>query len=53
MMGIFDIFGTTASSWLTDRFSSRYLLCAYYVLRGISLLFLKASLMHHDRPVMV
>ena len=35
MMGIFDILGTTASGWLTDRFSSRYLLCGYYVLRGI------------------
>jgi sugar phosphate permease len=44
VMGIFDILGTTASGWLTDRFSSRYLLCAYYGLRGISLLFLPATL---------
>ncbi len=27
MMGIFDILGTTASGWLTDRLPSRYLLC--------------------------
>ena len=39
-MGIFDIVGTTASGWLTDRFSSRYLLFTYYSLRGLSLLFL-------------
>ena len=46
MMGIFDILGTTASGWLTDRFSSRYLLFAYYLLRGLSLLFLPHTLMH-------
>src|SRR5687768_19127 len=40
MMGIFDIIGTTASGWLTDRYSSRHLLFGYYTLRGISLLFL-------------
>ena len=40
VMGIFDILGTTASGWLTDRFSSRYLLFGYYTVRGVSLLFL-------------
>ncbi|WP_202901710.1 MFS transporter [Bryobacter aggregatus] len=44
MMGIFDILGTSASGWLTDRYSGRYLLFAYYALRGISLLFLPATL---------
>lgn len=44
MMGIFDIIGTTASGWLTDRYSSRYLLFGYYTLRGISLLFLPLTL---------
>jgi sugar phosphate permease len=44
VMGIFDILGTTASGWLTDRFPSRYLLFAYYALRGLSLLFLPATL---------
>ncbi len=48
MMGIFDIIGTTASGWLTDRFSSRHLLCGYYVLRGISLLFLPSTLMQQE-----
>jgi sugar phosphate permease len=44
MMGIFDILGTTASGWLTDRFSSRYLLFGYYTLRGLSLLWLPVTL---------
>jgi len=46
MMGVFDIVGTTASGWLSDRCSSRYLLFAYYLLRGISLLFLPHTLAH-------
>jgi sugar phosphate permease len=44
VMGIFDILGTTASGWLTDRYSSRHLLFAYYTLRGASLLFLPFTL---------
>jgi sugar phosphate permease len=44
LMGIFDILGTTASGWLTDRYSSRYLLFAYYTLRGVSLLYLPFTL---------
>jgi predicted MFS family arabinose efflux permease len=40
LMGLFDIVGTTASGWLTDRVSSRYLLFFYYMLRGVSLFFL-------------
>jgi predicted MFS family arabinose efflux permease len=43
-MGICDIIGTTASGWLTDRYSSRYLLFAYYTLRGVALLFLPLTL---------
>lgn len=39
-MGVFNIVGTTASGWLTDRVDSRYLLFWYYALRGVSLLFL-------------
>jgi predicted MFS family arabinose efflux permease len=46
MMGLFDIVGTTASGWLSDHVSSRYLLCAYYLLRGVSLLFLPHTLAH-------
>jgi predicted MFS family arabinose efflux permease len=44
MMGIFDIIGTTASGWLTDRYSSRHLLFGYYTLRGLSLLYLPFTL---------
>ncbi len=44
MMGLFDIIGTTASGWLTDRYSSRHLLFAYYTLRGVSLLYLPITL---------
>jgi predicted MFS family arabinose efflux permease len=45
LMGIFDILGTTASGWLTDRYSARHLLFGYYSLRGLSLLFLPATLL--------
>jgi MFS family permease len=38
LIGIFDILGTVASGWLTDRVDSRYLLFVYYALRGLSLL---------------
>jgi len=44
MMGIFDLIGTTGSGWLTDRVDSRKLLCGYYGLRGLSLLFLPFAL---------
>ena len=39
-IGIFNLIGTMGSGWLTDRFDSRRLLFWYYLLRGISLLFL-------------
>jgi sugar phosphate permease len=44
VMGLFDIVGTTASGWLTDRYSSRHLLFGYYTLRGLSLLYLPFTL---------
>ncbi|WP_199736429.1 MFS transporter [Micromonospora sp. HM5-17] len=40
LIGIFDIAGTVASGWLTDRLDSRLLLGTYYALRGASLLVL-------------
>jgi MFS family permease len=40
LVGVFDIAGTLASGWLTDRVDPRRLLLAYYGLRGLSLLFL-------------
>jgi sugar phosphate permease len=45
MMGLFDLIGTTASGWLSDRYNCRYLLFGYYSLRGISLLFLPTALL--------
>jgi predicted MFS family arabinose efflux permease len=44
MMGLFDLIGTTGSGWLSDRFDSRWLLLAYYGLRGLSLLYLPTGL---------
>lgn len=44
LMGLFDLFGTTFSGWLSDRFDSRWLLFWYYGLRGLSLLFLPHAL---------
>jgi predicted MFS family arabinose efflux permease len=40
IMGLFDLVGTTASGWLTDRIDPRKLLFAYYSLRGLSLVYL-------------
>jgi MFS family permease len=40
LMGLFDLVGTTASGWLTDRYDPRKLLFAYYGLRGLSLIYL-------------
>ncbi|MDQ2803767.1 MAG: MFS transporter, partial [Pseudomonadota bacterium] len=42
-IGVFDLFGTTGSGWLTDRVDSRRLLFWYYGLRGLSLLWLPFS----------
>lgn len=43
MMGLFDLVGTTASGWLTDRYDPRKLLFVYYALRGLSLIYLPFS----------
>ena len=43
-MGLFDLVGTTASGWLSDRLDNRLLLSWYYGLRGLSLLFLPFAL---------
>ena len=40
VIGVFDVVGTLASGYLTDRFDSRALLFMYYGLRGLSLLLL-------------
>ena len=43
MMGVFNLFGTTLSGWLSDRYDCRWLLFWYYCLRGLSLLYLPYS----------
>ncbi|MBV6321401.1 MFS transporter [Duganella violaceipulchra] len=43
MMGAFDLVGTIASGWLSDRYDNRKLLCMYYGLRGLSLFWLPYS----------
>jgi sugar phosphate permease len=40
VMGLFNFMGTLASGWLTDRMDPRRLLLAFYVFRGLSLLYL-------------
>ena len=49
LVGVFDVVGTIASGWLTDRVDSRLLLAWYYALRGLSLFalpFLFAAVPH-------
>jgi MFS family permease len=48
LMGICDLVGTTAAGWMSDRWDSRYLLGAYYGLRGLSLIFLPTALAGAD-----
>lgn len=44
MIGVFDLVGTIASGWLTDRYDPRKLLLGYYGLRGLALLALPVVL---------
>lgn len=53
VIGVFDVVGTIASGWLTDRFEPRRLLAVYYALRGISLLFLPMLLYPTVHPPMI
>lgn len=53
VIGVFDVIGTVASGWLTDRFDARRLLAVYYALRGISLLFLPILLAPSVHPPML
>jgi MFS family permease len=43
-MGLFDLVGTTASGWLSDRSDNRVLLSWYYGLRGLALVSLPLCL---------
>ncbi len=53
VIGVFDVVGTVASGWFTDRFEARRLLAVYYALRGISLLFLPMLLAPSVHPPML
>nr|WP_238431337.1 MFS transporter [Streptomyces cavernae] len=53
VIGVFDVVGTIASGWFTDRFDARRLLAVYYALRGVSLLFLPLLLYPSVRPSML
>ncbi len=50
VIGIFDIVGTLASGWLTDRYDPRLLLFGYYFFRGLSLLLVPWLLGPHVHP---
>jgi len=43
VIGGFDLIGTVASGWLSDRYDNRWLLFWFYGLRGLSLLYLPFS----------
>ncbi|HWB38344.1 MAG TPA: MFS transporter [Rugosimonospora sp.] len=53
LVGVFDIAGTVASGWLTDRYDARTLLGGYYLLRGLSLLVLPALFAQSVHPSML
>ncbi|MBW8483121.1 MFS transporter [Actinomadura parmotrematis] len=53
LVGVFDIVGTVASGWLTDRVDSRLLLGWYYALRGLSLLVLPLLFASSPHPSML
>lgn len=53
VVGVFDIVGTVASGWLTDRIDPRILLLAYYAFRGVGLLLLPWLLAETVHPSMV
>jgi MFS family permease len=53
VVGLFDIVGTVASGWLTDKVNPRLLLAAYYGLRGAGLLMLPSLLSDSLHPSMI
>jgi predicted MFS family arabinose efflux permease len=53
VVGVFDVVGTVASGWLTDRVDPRLLLGGYYAFRGVSLLLLPALLSATVHPSIV
>ncbi|MAO81201.1 MFS transporter [Microbacterium schleiferi] len=53
VVGVFDIVGTIASGWLTDKFDPRKLLIIYYSFRGVGLLLLPWLLAETIHPSIV
>jgi MFS family permease len=53
VVGVFDIVGTVASGWLTDKVNPRLLLVAYYTLRGAGLLMLPGLLSDSLHPSII
>lgn len=53
VVGVFDIAGTIASGWLTDKVDPRLLLVLYYAFRGVGLLLLPSLLSDTVHPSMV
>ena len=53
VVGVFDIAGTIASGYLTDRVNPRILLAVYYGFRGVGLLMLPALLSSTVHPSIV
>ena len=43
VIGVFNLVGTIASGWLSDRYDPRWLLVIYYGFRGVSLVWLPFS----------
>ncbi|MEV4576810.1 MFS transporter [Nonomuraea jabiensis] len=53
VIGIFDIAGTIASGWLSDRINPKVLLGVYYALRGLSLMVLPSLFAATTEPSML
>jgi sugar phosphate permease len=53
VMGVCNVVGATGSGWLTDRFDARWLLGAYYGVRGVSLVCLPLLMDSTVRPPML
>ncbi|MFI7637661.1 MFS transporter [Nonomuraea sp. NPDC049400] len=53
IIGIFDIAGTIASGWLSDRIDPKVLLGVYYALRGLSLMVLPSLFAATTEPSML
>lgn len=52
-IGIFNVAGTIASGWLTDRWDARRLLAGCFALRGVLLLFLPLLMASTVKPSMI